>query len=754
MYNGVTIKDIETNNYFGGGVTITDGSTFHMYGGTIDNCGIQGGSVCYGGGVAAINGGSFIMDGGTIKNCYAYSDYTDTTDPNRCFTAVGGGVFVSNGSYFQMNGGTVTNCKATNFGGGIALDISYGELYNKGYGYLQSRVEINGGTIDGNTASAAGGGVFASGYFYSNADAIAAYPSSYTIPDLEPGLVINGGTISNNTADGDSGGGVFVAMLRPAIKAEIKNAVITGNTALTGAGIQNFGYWTTLFVDGCDINGNTAEENGGGVMASTNSSGGNTTIRNCNITDNISGSQGAGVYYDANSEIRISGANTIQDNKWNGTVNNLNVLSSGKPVKVVGDLAGSKIGVTDYTLRDDGLSDEDENAVSADSLTSGYKTYNSVNPNNLFTSDHNTWTADFSETPNANEVRLVRKTRTPNNSVSLTTKDSVDINFYIDVPYYIPAETDRQEAYVTLNYNHNSTSYDTDFKTRKVELKDVTAGDDGRFKFTIESAPAQLTEKIKITLYNKNSDKLYDADYSMWQYCDDIIQNAMSIEETSADPEVIEKWQEAAEVCKALTDYATAAQMYFNYNTSDLAHKSVSDRADKYYNDEYNTSIKYFHDVSNVTKEDVKSGGATAKIEGDLPFAIEHTSLMSLSNTEARFYFDEKEVNPADYTVSVSVGNDWYGSSKPTAKFGTANSGSFITVGGIESTNLDSTFTLTVSGGGKTGSIKYNALAYCYTVLRDTESGTFDEPEKVNQLRSMVKAVYLYNHYANAYFEG
>ena len=226
----------------------------------------------------------------------------------------------------------------------------------------------------------------------------------------------------------------------------------------------------------------------------------------------------------------------------------------------------------------------------------------------------------------------------------------------------------------------------------------------------------------------------------------------MSIEETSADPEVIEKWHEAAEVCKALTDYATAAHMYFNYNTSDLAHKSVSERADKYYNDEYNTSIKYFHDVNDVTKEDVKSGGATAKIEGDLPFAIEHTSLMSLSNTEARFYFDEKEVNPADYTVSVSVGNDWYGSSKPTAKFGTANSGSFITVGGIESTNLDSTFTLTVSGGGKTGSIKYNALAYCYTVLRDTESGTFDEPEKVNQLRSMVKAVYLYNHYANAYF--
>lgn len=110
MYSGVTLSGREGNNYFGGGVTVS-GGTFHMYGGTIEKCGIKGGSVCYGGGVAVVYGGQFIMDSGTIKDCYAESDYIDYWDPNRCFTAMGGGVFVSGGSYFRMNGGTISKKK-------------------------------------------------------------------------------------------------------------------------------------------------------------------------------------------------------------------------------------------------------------------------------------------------------------------------------------------------------------------------------------------------------------------------------------------------------------------------------------------------------------------------------------------------------------------------------------------------------------------------------------------------------------------
>lgn len=73
MYSGVSLSGRVGNNYFGGGVTVS-GGTFHMHGGVIENCGIDGGSVCYGGGVAVVYGGKFIMDGGEIKDCYADSD--------------------------------------------------------------------------------------------------------------------------------------------------------------------------------------------------------------------------------------------------------------------------------------------------------------------------------------------------------------------------------------------------------------------------------------------------------------------------------------------------------------------------------------------------------------------------------------------------------------------------------------------------------------------------------------------------------
>lgn len=746
MYDGVTIKDNETSNYFGGGATIEGGSTFHMYGGTITNCGVNDGSVCYGGGVSALNGSTFIMDGGTISGCYATSNYIDDGDPNRSFTAMGGGVYVSNGSFFQMNDGTISNCSATNFGGGVALDQSYGEQQTFGMGNPQSRVEINGGTIDSNSA-VAGAGVFASGYFYTFADVINHWDYDHTIDGLVAGFVINGGTISNNETTGDSGGGVYVAMLRSSKKAEIHNATITGNSAYDGGGIENFGYWTQMLIDGCTITGNESETNGGGVMASTNSSGGFTTIKDCTITGNTSGAQGAGVYYDNNSALRITGANTIQNNEWNGTLNNLNVLSTSKPVTVIGALTGSQIGITDPTLRDDGKTDEDSTAASSNALTSGYKTYNSANPKTLFTSDHKTWIPAFNgDNQSGNEVRLIKKTD-PENSVYLTTKDSVDINFVIDADYY----TDDPDAYFRLNYNHNPKTYETDFKDIDVPVKNVEKTADGRYKFTIVSAPAQLTESIKITLYDSNDTKLYDADYSMWQYCQDIMAQYISIEQHTStdmyDEAQEEQWRKASELCKSLVDYATAAQVYFSYNTADMASKKVTDE-ETYYHDDI-TNENYYHNVAGVSKNDVKTtGNAVASISGSFP--VSDTSLMSLSNTEARFYYEE-ELDPSDYELSVSVSN-WYGNSRPTAKFETARSGKFISVGGIESVNIDNPFTLTIrqKSTGDVTTIRYNATAYCFTVLRDTESST---DQKETELRTLVKAVYLYNRYAQDYFE-
>lgn len=231
MYAGVTLADREGNNYFGGGVTVF-GGTFHMHGGAIENCGIEGGSVCYGGGVAVAYGGTFVMDDGKITGCYAKSDYVDEIDPTRCICAVGGGVFVSGGSSFTMNGGSISGNVATNMGGGVALIASYEEVVS-GSGNLKSRVDLLGGAIDGNEAHD-GAGVLASAYFYAYAGALAADPPSMGAAEKQ-GLCLGDVKLSNNKADASEGygGGAYVVSTH----ADMSGARISGNSASKGAGV-------------------------------------------------------------------------------------------------------------------------------------------------------------------------------------------------------------------------------------------------------------------------------------------------------------------------------------------------------------------------------------------------------------------------------------------------------------------------------------------------------------------------------------
>ncbi len=160
MFSGVTVSDREVNNYYGGGVTV-EGGIFHMYGGAIRNCGINGGSICWGGGVAVMFGGSFIMDGGEITGCYA-----DSPDG---YTSYGGGVFVAYGSSFTMNGGTISDNRA-DVGGGVMFSGN------------SAVMNIGGGSITGNTATICGGGLAAVGN--------------------DGAVVVNNTKLCNNVADG------------------------------------------------------------------------------------------------------------------------------------------------------------------------------------------------------------------------------------------------------------------------------------------------------------------------------------------------------------------------------------------------------------------------------------------------------------------------------------------------------------------------------------------------------------------------
>lgn len=314
MYPGVTIADRKGDNYFGGGVTV-QGGTFHMYGGTIDNCGITGGSICYGGGVAVIYGGAFTMDGGEIKNCFATSSFkaSDHGMDSRIITSAGGGVYVSGGSSFVMTGGTISNNKANEMGGGVAVVASIDEIINGGWGNLQSSAQILGGTISGNEAND-GAGVLSSAYFYAAAYGLCAPTPSVGVAD-KPGLFLKNATITNNTANQDEGygAGVLAVMMKSPAAAEIHDCTITKNSAAIGGGVASYGNFTSLTIDGCTIASNKAANYGGGFAAESNSGeGAGTTITDTKLCNNSAGRAASDVYLNG-SVAKLSAAKDMDE---------------------------------------------------------------------------------------------------------------------------------------------------------------------------------------------------------------------------------------------------------------------------------------------------------------------------------------------------------------------------------------------------------------------------------------------------------
>ncbi|MCL2187795.1 MAG: stalk domain-containing protein [Defluviitaleaceae bacterium] len=137
MISGRIHNNESFGNNQGGGVVITAGSTFTMYGGYIEN-NIARGS---GGGVGVTAGGahsdtSFIMNGGTIRG--------NTTIGGSTYGGRGGGVNITHsGNSFIMNNGYIYGNTARDDGGGVfSLNAD-------------APITINGGYIFGNVADGA-----------------------------------------------------------------------------------------------------------------------------------------------------------------------------------------------------------------------------------------------------------------------------------------------------------------------------------------------------------------------------------------------------------------------------------------------------------------------------------------------------------------------------------------------------------------------------------------------------------------------
>ena len=289
--NGQILGNIATGR--GGGVDINRNATgVHVTGGRF----FMEGDSRIAGNTANTNGGGVHL--GVEANTHtATLTMSGNSEIYNNTANNGGGIHLAAGSVTQ-NGGTISGNTATQNGGGV--NMTRGSL-TLGSGIISDNIATNG---NGGGVNVNGGGIHQSGSSI-----------HWLTGELTPGSIISGNTAGNNGGGVNLGSGSMFTW-----------GVVSGNTASNNGGGVNVGTGASLTIDGGIIGGSTSEDanravNGGGISVANG--GGvwigvwtyfDNGIPVCEIRGNIASGNGGGIYFSSNfSELYMAGG-TIADN--------------------------------------------------------------------------------------------------------------------------------------------------------------------------------------------------------------------------------------------------------------------------------------------------------------------------------------------------------------------------------------------------------------------------------------------------------
>lgn len=243
LRNNKIKPDEGLNPTHGGAINARNHATVNMSGGSVED-----NQATYGGGIQLYES-TMNFTGGAVQNNRSEQVFDK---PYKQYYSAGGGIIVREESVLNMSGDAkVLNNFAAEIGGGISVGSNNPE---KG-----SVLNMDGGIVDGNTAGAAGGGIFIQAKYLSGSQGKA---------------YINAGKITNNHMDGSGktnkafgGGGIYVNGVTEEYgqngELHLENVLITENTSeWEGAGMAN-----------CPISKTTIHVNNG--VAFGNNKGGN-----------------------------------------------------------------------------------------------------------------------------------------------------------------------------------------------------------------------------------------------------------------------------------------------------------------------------------------------------------------------------------------------------------------------------------------------------------------------------------------------
>ena len=276
---------------------------------------------------------------------------------------------------------------------------------------------------------------------------------------------------------------------------------------------------------------------------------------------------------------------------------------------------------------------------------------------------------------------------------TLSLDGDIGINFYMELSDAV-AKSSTAKMHFTIPKNG-----DPDTKDIKVsDARKVEYGDKTYYVFKCQVAAKEMTSDITAQIIDgEKHGELYT--YSVKKYADYLIAHA----------EENEEWAKAVPLVKALLNYGTYTQIYFDKNPGKLANVGLTEEE------------KALGEVTvNVSDYDVSGLPAGVTFAG--------ASLSLKSETTLSFYFK------SDSTFTFSC--DGY-------KVETVKNGEYqvARIRGIKSAHIGDMLTLKVNG---IKAVTYSPLNY----IKEALNGGTDD---VN-LQNAVKALYLYWQAAQAYF--
>ncbi|MBP5416014.1 MAG: hypothetical protein J6Y58_00660 [Clostridiales bacterium] len=298
---------------------------------------------------------------------------------------------------------------------------------------------------------------------------------------------------------------------------------------------------------------------------------------------------------------------------------------------------------------------------------------------------------------------------------SLSLDGSIAVNLYMSLAdYVVNSET------AVLKY----TRPDGKVVEYKIDAKNIkTVNNNDYYVFHLPVEAKEMTDTLAVQIIDEeNGIESEQFVFTVQQYAETILRDAFD----EYGYVLNQEYADAVPLVKALLNYGTQAQLYFNHRPRYLANDSLYMKDDDRALGSLNVAS-----LPHYVKSD-----KTEQLPNGLTF--EGSSLSVDSETTLTFYF----INSTGKTLTFTNEAGEQLSSRRKDEY------TLVKVTGIPAHKLDEDFRLNirVSDDEKTYFATYSPLYYCYNVLNRATNET-----RTDALKNLMKAFYFYNQAAKDY---